>query len=71
MTKSERKYGKIVSLRLRPENAYLVDLIAKDAKRTNERGKPIYSGKSEVLEEILIKHYADRFHLESEKTETE
>lgn len=67
----EKKYGKVIAVRLRPENAWIASAIEQDIKKTDDRGKPIVSGKSEFVEMILINYYAERRGLLGEKTEAD
>jgi hypothetical protein len=59
MSNNEKKYGKVITIRLKPENSWIVDLIDKDIQKTQD-GKKIVSGRSEFVELILINYYADR-----------
>ena len=68
MSNNEKKYGKVITIRLRPENSWLVEMIDKDIQKEKD-GKKIVSGRSEFVELILINYYHDRV-LKKTKKET-
>lgn len=71
MSSNEKKYGKVLTIRLRPENAWIVEMIDKDIQKTDKDGNKIVSGRSEFVELILTNYYADRLAKAEKRKEKE
>jgi predicted DNA-binding protein len=54
MSKNEKKYGKVFTIRVRPEHNDLANQIKKDAEKTKA------SGVSEFIEQILLDYYKQK-----------
>lgn len=66
MSENEKKYGKVLTVRLKPENSWVVDMLEEDVKKTHE-GKPIVSGKSAFIELLLVNYYLERLEKRKQK----
>ena len=66
MSTNEKKYGKVLTVRLRPENAWIAEMIDKDIQKKH-KGEKIVSGRSEFVEMVLKNYYADRIRKIQEK----
>ena len=57
-----KEHGKVLSVRFKPENVWLIAEIEKDSKMEYD-GKRSFSGTSEYIESILVKYYEYKFKL--------